>query len=423
MFKLGWNTDPGLKRSRNEDALFVSKLDYDKGVMSAIKPNEEVDLKDNELLVCIVADGMGGTDKGDYASNKAIDLFHEKLSVQSKSVKDLRQSIVNFFIEVNNILYREQLQNVEEGSFGTTLTVCLLDKEVLDVYWIGDSRVYLLHEGELTLGLGEHTLVWNEYLKGNLKYEEIRTHPQAHVITKCIGLSADKTIPERKVHDLVSGLQILVCSDGINCMLDDKEIRRILMANKDDLQGCADQLIEQANELGGVDNSTAIVVKLGKVESKKALPPPNNSKGLSKWLAALLIAFLVVGGIYLFSTKYDLRSHSINEQTNSMETPETVDLEVSDSTNTLTEDDQQCFKTWDENFYEYLKDQATFENHHDKIRSNLEETKNCLSMIKGNDEILAPVLAEISQVLIKHIQYDGAKANFEEIKSILSNIY
>jgi protein phosphatase len=168
----------------------------------------------------------------------------------------LRQAVVNANREVLNYARA----NPDERGLGATLTVAMIVGEVLTIAHVGDSRCYLLSGDRLEQLTEDHSLVQKMVNTGSLSRTEARIHPYRNVIYRSIG--ADEQIEIDVIRrKLKSGDMIMLCSDGLNGMLSDDEIRDILMVNPDP-NAAAKELVVAANAAGGEDNTSVIVVRI-----------------------------------------------------------------------------------------------------------------------------------------------------------------
>lgn len=199
-------------------------------------------------VVVIVADGMGGHIAGEIASRLAVEAASSaEGSTPAERVAAGNQAIIS-----------EVLRRPELGGMGTTLTLMELDGEGTGhLAHVGDSRAYLLRDGELRQLTVDHTVV-NEYLMaGKISRAEAATHPQRSILTRALGLSFEVEV-DTADHELHPGDRLLLCSDGVNAMIDDEAIAAGLA--KTTPEECAWELVETANRAGGHDNITALVV-------------------------------------------------------------------------------------------------------------------------------------------------------------------
>jgi serine/threonine protein phosphatase PrpC len=272
----GHFTDVGLVRELNEDSLLALNLtQYFESVQT-------------QIGLYIVSDGMGGEAAGEVASRVSVRAVAEwvtdkLISASLKSTHEekiaapthtgglrlaiadgnemattemLRQAVVNANREVLNYARA----NPEERGLGATLTVAMIVGEVLTIAHVGDSRCYLLSGDRLEQITEDHSLVQKMVNTGNLSRIEARIHPYRNVIYRSIG--ADEQIEIDVIRrKLKSGDMIMLCSDGLNGMLSDDEIRDILMVNPDP-NAAAKELVVAANAAGGEDNTSVIVVRI-----------------------------------------------------------------------------------------------------------------------------------------------------------------
>lgn len=236
-------TDTGLKRRRNEDS-YVVELDYG---------------------LFIVADGMGGHTAGDMASSMAIKIVGDFIK---KALSDseitwpfgLDRSLP---IEINAISSGIRLANRyifnEPKDMGTTMVVLLIKDNKAVICHIGDSRLYRIRDNTIEQITEDHSLVAEEIKKGTITKEQAKNYSLRHVITMAIGTNADIRC-DCKVEGVRSEDMFLLCSDGLSGMLEDAEILNIT-TKENRIERCCERLIRMANEKGGDDNITAILVK------------------------------------------------------------------------------------------------------------------------------------------------------------------
>lgn len=233
----------------------------------------------------IVADGMGGHQAGEIASQLAVDTIHETLvwmleeddsestdplpTISNEELSDghshLSRRLEIAVQEANKAIYEYALENpLEAGNLGCTLTCALIFKNMAVIGNVGDSRTYLLNEGELKQVTDDHSYVWQLVREGHIKLEDIFDHPQRNVITRALG-----NAPEVEVDLLYCELEVsdrlLLCSDGVWEMIrDQNEIASLLKTES--LEVAVDHLIEAANHYGGTDNIGVVVAELQESE-------------------------------------------------------------------------------------------------------------------------------------------------------------
>lgn len=242
-WKYAGRTDVGKVRPGNEDAFFA----------------------DNERGVFIVADGMGGHVAGEVASQIVTETVGPgvcKAIGNGLRAVELKTRVVELIEEANQAILQRAETEPEKRGMGTTLTLLALvpDSEYL-IEQVGDSRGYLFRDGVLNQITRDHTVVQQQVDRGALTPEQARDHPLSHILTRALGteenVQADIFDDSTKRGDI-----FLLCSDGLSGMLGDETIEAILATHTGDLQDVADALVDAANAAGGLDNITAVVVKV-----------------------------------------------------------------------------------------------------------------------------------------------------------------
>ncbi len=252
-FKIGWATDVGLDRGHNEDAVVV---------ITAAQDGEDA-LHTFGLFV--LADGMGGHQAGEVASSLAArtvahyiiqQLYLPTLVIQEQSADQpaLNEVLVNAVQAAN----RAVANRVPGG--GTTLTCALLLGPRAYVAHVGDSRAYLVKQADgLDQVTHDHSLVDRLVELGQLTRDEAEVHPQKNVLYRAIGQSGLLDV-DTYVRTVSQGARLLLCSDGLWSMVSETEIAAIIAAAPS-LQTACDDLVAAANQAGGHDNITAILVE------------------------------------------------------------------------------------------------------------------------------------------------------------------
>lgn len=241
-----------------------------------------------------VADGMGGHEAGEVASEITINTLND-LAPQSADAEALARAVV----AANLNVIKAPSQGVGREGMGTTLTAAILEKERLVIAQVGDSRAYLLHNGSLQQLTRDHSLMADMIEAGQLTEAEARVHPNRSVITRAIG-SDPHMQPDLYELNVETGDRLLLCSDGICGMIDDHEIASI-MRQAPSAQSCADQLVEAALAAGGFDNATAVVVDVEGFKAVREKKQARKSKALAIGVIVCLLAALacaVFAGYY-----------------------------------------------------------------------------------------------------------------------------
>lgn len=241
-----------------------------------------------------VADGMGGHEAGEVASEITINTLND-LAPQSADAEALARAVV----AANLNVIKAPSQGVGREGMGTTLTAAILEKERLVIAQVGDSRAYLLHNGSLQQLTRDHSLMADMIEAGQLTEAEARVHPNRSVITRAIG-SDPHMQPDLYELNAETGDRLLLCSDGICGMIEDHEIASI-MRQAPSAQSCADQLVEAALAAGGFDNATAVVVDVEGFKAVREKKQARKSKALAIGVIVCLLAALacaVFAGYY-----------------------------------------------------------------------------------------------------------------------------
>ena len=236
--KSSGKTDTGNKRNNNQDSIFFS--DQPIGPL----PN-----------LYIVADGMGGHKAGDQASKMAIDITVDfvKNSTLGNPIAVLKRAM----IYANNEIYKAASKDPELTGMGTTMVVAVAQEGKLYVANVGDSRLYVVNS-EIKQITMDHSLVEELIRKGELERKRGRNHPEKNIITKAMG-SKEEVIPDFFEIDINSEDKYLLCSDGLSNMVEDDEIRDIVVDNYK-LEDIAQALVDRANYYGGSDNISVVVI-------------------------------------------------------------------------------------------------------------------------------------------------------------------
>lgn len=238
----GYKSDRGLLRENNEDSYFVN----------------------DKVGGYVVADGMGGYNGGEIASNIAVNTLGKILShsLQKKQEKDIQHIVHEALQKANDEIILMKRRHNELTNMATTVVLSIFFNDVLYYSHLGDSRAYLYKkEGKLIQLTTDDSLVMEMVKRGMISEDELRTHNLRNIVTKYLGLT-DLELPE-VLHCYV-GIDdcIILCSDGLTGMLEEKEILSIV---KRDIsmgpQSICDTLVDKANNNGGYDNITVIVVQ------------------------------------------------------------------------------------------------------------------------------------------------------------------
>jgi len=272
----------------------MAKLRY--AVKSDVGKSRELN-EDNYLVrdnVFAVADGMGGHQAGEIASELALQASIKNLSKDFSMPDQLKRA----FKKANSQVINRARKNMNQFGMGTTLSMSIIDGNDLWVGHIGDSRIYLFSSGKLTQLTEDHTLVAHLLKNGEINEEEAVNHPKKNVITKAIG-SQVKIEPDIFSVKIKAGDQIVLCSDGLTGMVDDEEIVSVI--SNSDPEDAVAELVARANAKGGPDNITVVVVSVDSIGAKNKRSP------LRRWAVNTLIGVALIA-ILSFSASYGLNN-------------------------------------------------------------------------------------------------------------------
>jgi PPM family protein phosphatase len=243
-FTCAARTDVGIVRSGNEDNYMM--------------------LSDHGLF--IVADGMGGHAAGEVASEMAVRITSQSIgSLRGTSDEEAGDRIRNAIRAANDAIFERTLSEHDKRGMGTTVTVLALLPDRYLIGQVGDSRAYLFREGEVHQLTKDHSYVQEQVDAGLLTPDQARVHPYSNVITRCVGAGID-VVPDIYFGSLEKGDVLLLASDGLTGMLEDEQLVDIL-GSSDGPQAWVDQMVAEANRRGGLDNITAIVIRIDSVDS------------------------------------------------------------------------------------------------------------------------------------------------------------
>jgi len=299
-----YRTDTGRQRHANEDSYFA------------------------RAPMFAVADGMGGAQAGEVASRIAAGAFEER-SVGEEPAEGQLEEIAQ---EANREIHQLAQEDSSRAGMGTTLTAAMVSDNEVALGHVGDSRAYVLRDGELKRLTKDHSLVEELRRQGRLTEEQAEEHPQRSIITRALGpepqVNVDTmTFPAR------DGDVFLLCSDGLTTMVSDDEIRDILVGAKN-LRTAVNRLVDAANRGGGRDNITAVAFRLAETEEAEGeesatlisrtaeqagltgermrtaadrlrgrgpMPAPRRRRRGIKIAAAVIAAVVILGGAFLLA--------------------------------------------------------------------------------------------------------------------------
>lgn len=240
--KFGFITDRGRRRKKNEDSIKIIS-------------------SENFFML---ADGVGGNKSGEVASSCALEALEKYVSENSLDNFNTKEEIFRYFLDAVNFVnqYILAISDTDEKYAGmaTTLVFAYIKDDTVYVANVGDSRLYIVDDGDLRQVTEDHTYVNDLVKQGVITKEEAATHKKKNFITKAIGVSV-YVRPDCFCVKANVDSRLLICSDGLYDEVSDAAIREILISN-DDMQQCADELVDQANNNGGNDNISVICIRM-----------------------------------------------------------------------------------------------------------------------------------------------------------------
>ena len=243
-------SDVGRKRKGNEDSLFLN----------------------SEQRLYVVADGMGGHAAGEVASRVAVDAINEFVTLTGgneeitwpfgldESISYEGNRLKTAIRHANRRVLEATRESAEYEGMATTVAAVLLDDDTAHLAHVGDSRIYLWSGGEISQLTNDHSWVNEQIQSGVISAEQARSHPLRNVVTRALGGRSDLLvdIQQRRMR---AGDVLLLCSDGLTTMIGDDDIARILGGAPGDVARAATALVDEANQRGGEDNITVVLIR------------------------------------------------------------------------------------------------------------------------------------------------------------------
>ena len=248
MMRVAGKTDKGLQRNENEDAFKVLELE-------------------NNSVAAVVCDGMGGEQGGKIASELACEVISQKIktdfvsNMDSDAICKLLHISVN---EANASIYSKATLEASLDGMGTTVVAAIVSNNTAHIVHMGDSRAYLYSEKTANFDnekfeqvTKDHSIVQDMIEKGVINQEEARNHPKKNYITRAVGITRNPDMGYKQI-SFQKGQKLLLCTDGLTNYCDEQNIIKHLKT--DDIQTSCDNLIRCANESGGLDNITVVII-------------------------------------------------------------------------------------------------------------------------------------------------------------------
>ncbi len=242
MTQVGFKTDKGKKRDRNEDSLFVM-------------PQEEI---------YIVADGVGGQNSGELASSMAVKIIAEYIKKKPlhgiQDEEELKRYFLDCMNSANRAIYQTAQFSAENAGMATTVVLLHITNSIAYFVNVGDSRAYICRDGQISQITEDHTYV-NELVKdGSITKAQAEYHPQKNMITRALG-GDEKVLPDFYRLDTLKDDVIILCTDGLYGELSAEEICGMAAAASS-MSTLSRRLVQLANGHGGNDNITVICLKI-----------------------------------------------------------------------------------------------------------------------------------------------------------------
>ncbi len=296
-FVFAKGTDVGRVRDHNEDFL------------DAFSPPDPVQRHQKGVLF-VVADGMGGHQAGDVASQSAVEMISQQYYADPDV--DVRRSLTLAIKRANEYIYQEAQRMATRAGMGTTVVAAVVRGRELYLANVGDSRAYMMRQGKVTQATRDHSFVAEQVRAGLLTAEEARAHPQRNVITRALGSRPDVKV-DTYSGELLPGDALLLCTDGLSEYVREEDM--LAAMSQYPPSEAVPRLIAMASDRGGSDNISALVVQAalpgGEASTMPLMPaakvtPATPRRRLLPWMIAGLggialagIALIVVGGFFL----------------------------------------------------------------------------------------------------------------------------
>lgn len=240
--KIYAKTDIGKAREMNQDSYYAAT-------------NED------KIALYILADGMGGYKGGEVASSLAVNAVKSYIDSNFDSILKEKESIMllikNSIEYANMVVYEKSKSSPDLEGMGTTIEVCLIYNNRAYIGHIGDSRIYRIRREFMRKITVDHSYVEKLIKDGTITREEAYTHPKKNMLTRALGCTA-YVEPDVMVKGFLKEDILLICSDGLTNMVPEKEI---YIAVKQNLANATQTLVQRANELGGYDNITVVIIQ------------------------------------------------------------------------------------------------------------------------------------------------------------------
>jgi len=259
--KISVSTNIGHIRTNNEDNFYADGKKLTDGISDDFSTVYEEEITDTAVFA--VCDGMGGESCGEVASAAAVKVLgkYRDLINGAENLKE-QGSTVDAYAKAASRYINEKVAEAGGERGGTTLTLACIRERIITMYYLGDSRIYLLRDGVLTRLTRDHTVAYDMIDSSVLTEEEAEVSPDRHKLTMYLGIDEDTDGVRAGFagsYTLTEGDRYLMCTDGLNEMCSTEEIKSVLAAAD---RNTARSLVESALENGGRDNVTCLVIEV-----------------------------------------------------------------------------------------------------------------------------------------------------------------
>src|SRR2546423_2878114 len=233
----------------------------DRGLNERRPLNEDAFLHDRERSIFAVADGVGGAEAGEVASQTAIEVLDEALrhQVDGADVEDLMELAIQ---RANASIHQMAQEHAKFSMMATTIVTLHLKGNIATIGHVGDSRLYrLTPDGKLHRETEDHSIVEEEVRAGRMTPEQAANHPSKNVISRALGAEQGVEV-DMKTIEVEDGTEFLLCTDGITRHVSDNELRQLMVVSKS-LDELCDELKQRCYERGAEDNLTVVAVRVG----------------------------------------------------------------------------------------------------------------------------------------------------------------
>ena len=235
------STDIGQKRSSNQDAFFAGEFD-------------------NGAAFAVVCDGMGGANAGNVASEKAASIISEYIvkSYSSKMNATAIETMLRAAVDsANSEIFELSKNNEELSGMATTVVAALCVDNLVHIVHVGDSRAYLIGKDEISQLTVDHSVVQSMVESGEIDQNEAKNHPNKNIITRAVGAKAD-ILCDYTMAIKPENFVLLICTDGLSNFVEDDLLFKTIQNT--DKEICAVELVKIANNAGGSDNITVVLI-------------------------------------------------------------------------------------------------------------------------------------------------------------------